>query len=83
MTLEEAIQHCEEVAEEQRKMYRLCPVTDYGCDGIKYCKSMYPKHDGCLKRAEEHRQLAEWLKDYKRLREKEYMDNWARDSSYG
>lgn len=45
MTLDEAIKHCEEVA-------------DYDCYGEKQ-----------LKCAEEHRQLAEWLKELKRLRE--------------
>ena len=57
MTLEEAIVHCEEVANDRA-----------GC---------------CEDCAEEHRQLAEWLKDYKRLKEKEYFDRWAQDSSYG
>lgn len=43
LTLDEAIAHCEEVA-------------DYDCydDDQRRC-------------AEEHRQLAEWLEDYKRL----------------
>lgn len=69
MTLDEAIRHAEEVAEEQEKLYRLCPVTDHGCKGDKYCNLMNHEYDGCLKCAEEHRQLAEWLKDYKRLLE--------------
>lgn len=43
MTLDEAIIHCEEIADR-------CDVTD-----------------GNVKCANEHRQLAEWLKDYKRL----------------
>ena len=43
MKLEDAIQHCEEVANDRA-----------GC---------------CEDCAEEHRQLAEWLKDYKRLLE--------------
>ena len=38
MTLDEAIIHAEEVAEEQKKLYKLCPVTDYGCKGDKHCK---------------------------------------------
>ena len=53
MTLEEAIKHAEEVAEEHTKYNR------YG--GFESC-------DEC---AEEHRQLAEWLKDYKRLLEQQ------------
>ena len=51
MTLDEAIKHAEEVAEEHTKYNR------YG--GFESC-------DEC---AEEHRQLAKWLKDYKRLLE--------------
>ena len=65
MTIDEAIKHAEEVAEEQKKLYRLCPVTDYGCKGDKHCKSMNYEYDGCLKCAKEHRQLAEWLKELK------------------
>ena len=54
MTLDEAIQHCEEKAKEQRieANYRIPPKTD------------------CLKCAEEHEQLAEWLKELKAYKEK-------------
>lgn len=45
MTLEEAILHCEEVADR-------CAVTD----GNRKCEI-------------EHRQLAEWLRELKKLRE--------------
>lgn len=69
MTLDEAIKHCEKVAEEQEKLYKLCPVTDYGCKGDKHCRSMSYEYDGCLKCAEEHRQVAEWLKELKMYRE--------------
>jgi len=64
--LDEAIKHAEEVAEEQIK---LCKRYD---DASGYSRS----HDEtirtadakrCKKCAKEHRQLAEWLKDYKRL----------------
>lgn len=53
MTLDEAIKHAEEVAEEHTKYNR------YG--GFESC-------DECAK---EHRRLAKWLKDYKRLLEQE------------
>ena len=53
MTLDEAIKHCEEVAEEHTKYNR------YG--GFESC-------DECAK---EHRQLANWLKELKQLREQE------------
>ena len=47
MTLDEAIKHAEEVAEEKR----------------------------CEKCAKEHRQLAEWLKELKQLREQELCED--------
>lgn len=59
MTIEEAIEHCEEVAQENEKQFNGCPMKyegAYANNGKTACKC-----------AEEHRQLAEWLKDYKRL----------------
>ena len=52
MTLEEAIKHCEEVAENQEWM-----AENYNDDsmGAKLCEEC----------ASEHRQLAEWLKRLK------------------
>ena len=57
MTLEEEIQHCEEVAEAEEQKY-------------KDWKGDYPhlkKIDSCLECAKEHRQLAEWLKALKEI----------------
>ena len=54
MKLEDAIQHCEEVAERNENTCK----AKVNLDLKKYRKC-----------AEEHRQLAEWLKDYKRLLE--------------
>ena len=60
MTLDEAIRHCEEVAEEKEaQAWEAQLQEEYRT--IKSCK-------GC---AEEHRQLAEWLKELKQLREQE------------
>lgn len=57
MTLDEAIKHAEEVAEQNEglceRIHPAMQLSNYG------------------KCAEEHRQLAEWLKDYKRLLEQE------------
>lgn len=79
MTLDEAIKHAEEVAEEQEALYGLCPASEseiFHCDGIKDCKTLKNgKNKGCQKCAEEHRQLAAWLKDYKRLLEREHCDD--------
>lgn len=58
MTREEAIKHCEEVAEAEEQKY-------------KEWKGDYPhlkKIDSCLECAKEHRQLAEWLRELRKLR---------------
>ena len=58
MTIDEAIKHAEKVAENQEFLWK-----DYGDDSMnaRLCKEC----------AEEHKQLAEWLKDYKRLLEQQ------------
>lgn len=53
MTLEEAIDHAEEVAKIE-----------------------------CGKCAEEHRQLAEWLRELKKLREQSKKGKWIRDGHH-
>lgn len=58
MNLNEAIKHAEEVAEEKEAKVWF----DDGNEKIE---------NSCVACAEEHRQLAEWLKDYKRLLEQE------------
>lgn len=58
MTLDEAIKHAEEVTEEKKaQAWEAQLQEEYG--KIKSCKEC----------AEEHRQLAEWLKELKQLRE--------------
>ena len=54
MTLDEAIRHCEEVAEEKEQEAKEAHVLS-GMD--------------CMECAEEHRQLAEWLKELKTYQE--------------
>ena len=66
MTLDEAIAHCEEVAEEKQK--QADGNIQFVKDNIQYL------YDGkeyreCCECAKEHRQLAEWLKELKRHRE--------------
>lgn len=79
MTIGEAIRHCEEVAEEQEKLYRICPASESDmshCDGTKDCRTLKNgKNKGCQKCAAEHRQLANWLKELKQLREQEPCDD--------
>ena len=69
MTIDEAIAHAREVAEEQRELFRLCPYPSQECNGADICKCLKNKHDGCIKCAEEHEQLAEWLEELKAYRE--------------
>jgi hypothetical protein len=65
MTIDEAIKHAEEVAEKQKSDWAQCPRSEQEpkCSGLGICT--IDKSDGCLKSAEEHRQVAEWLKELK------------------
>ena len=54
MTLDEAIEHCEEVAKENRELFEKIGTSSYDEDG-----------DNCLECAKAHEQLAEWLKELK------------------
>lgn len=68
MTLDEAIKHAEEVVEEQDKLCKRYDVASgYTRSHNEDLRS--PNAKKCAKSAEEHRQIAEWLKDYKRLKE--------------
>ena len=63
MTIDEAIRHAEKAAEQQmQKIDNLSDIPRFGSsDGdIKLIEK-------CEECAEQHRQLAEWLRDYKRL----------------
>lgn len=63
MTLDEAIKHAEEVAEKNEGL----------CNQI-HPAAQWRDYGKC---ASEHRQLADWLKDYKRLKEQEpKTGNW-------
>lgn len=65
MTLDEAIKHCEEVAEELRNV-------DMGELDTLYCgdtECIEARKNDCIECASEHKQLAEWLKELKQLRE--------------
>lgn len=58
MTLDEAIEHAEEVAEQN-----------------EWFEKNYLESIQCRKCAEEHRQLAEWLRELKQLRDRYMSDN--------
>lgn len=51
MNLDKAIKRAKEVASEQKRRSGLCTTSDNECD----------KFSSCIKCAEEHEQLAEWL----------------------
>lgn len=51
MTIDEAIKHCEEVAEKNEEMCRVEELMGLGLQNAEMMKC-----------AREHRQLAEWLK---------------------
>lgn len=55
MTIEETIECCEEMAEDLEERSKIARMADH-----KY--AIY-----CKERAENNRQFAEWLKDYKKL----------------
>lgn len=71
MNLDEAIKRAKEVASEQKRRSGLCTTSDNECD----------KFSSCIKCAEEHEQLAEWLiqlKEYQKL-EKRLKDIFGGD----
>ena len=73
LSIDEAIAHAREVAEEQRETFRLCPYPSQECNGADICKCLKNKHDGCLKCAEEHEQIANWLEELKDYQDKNKM----------
>lgn len=63
MTIDDAIKHAEEVAENNERRaesVRNRPISS---------ADFYHEEESCSKCATEHRQLAEWLKELKQLRE--------------
>ena len=62
MTLEEAIKHCEEVAESEERKARLYQRPN------KEIKGSGKRYLSCIECASEHRQLAQWLKELKKYR---------------
>ena len=69
LDLESAIKHCEEVAEENTKACdrNICFQNEY--NNIE-CDECYIER--CNKYASEHRQLAEWLRELKAYRERDF-----------
>ena len=70
MTIDEAIKHAEEVMVENLEKTKDRNASD-------------PIAINCFECADEHRQLAEWLKDYKRLLEQEpKTGHWIYQKGY-
>lgn len=63
MTLDEAIKHAEEVAEAEERSAKLHQRPDKGVKGSG------KRYLSCIECANDHRQLAEWLRELKKLRE--------------
>lgn len=64
MTLDEAIKHCEEVAKQNRELAR--KITKDQC----LYTDRFDEY-ACIKCAKAHEQLAEWLKELKKYKEKD------------
>ena len=62
MSIDEAIAHARVVASEQKRRSGICVQNNSECD----------KFSACLKCAEEHEQLAEWLEELKKRRNEDY-----------
>lgn len=78
MTIDEAIKHCEEVAEEQeqkakdkRRLEDNMVELYHSCGGQG--SADYREAEACAECASEHRQLAEWLRELKAYRDKDMM----------
>lgn len=68
LDLESAIKHCGEVAEKNENNAQLWHKQTKNRI-VDFCDKAIQAENDCIKCAEEHRQLAEWLKELKQLRE--------------
>lgn len=70
MKIEEAIKHAEEVAKEKENIIKETYAT------FHEDRPLFEEEENeCKKCAEEHRQLAEWLKELKQLREQKHCED--------
>ena len=71
MTLDEDIKHCNEVAEEQEKAAKEWHENQVRkCELVRFAEMDYTHENECKECAKEHRQLTEWLRQLKKLKEK-------------
>ena len=74
--LDEMIKHCEEVAEAEERSAKLHQKPDKGVKGSG------KRYLSCLECANEHRQIAEWLKKLQAYEEAKEEIIRTRDSGY-
>ena len=72
MSIDEAIVHAREVANEQKRRSGICVQNNSECD----------KFSACLKCSEEHEQLAEWLEELKIYQQHEIICNKGYNAGY-
>ena len=77
MTINEAIKHAEEVAEKFESLHERYENMDE--DRLLF----RVEENECKNCANEHRQLAEWLKELKQLRKQEKTGHWIDHSDEG
>lgn len=70
MTLDVAIKHCEEVAESKERQAQKWDALTNKNNDYNFEKKK------CIECANEHRQLAEWLKELKELRKHRSKGHW-------
>ena len=70
LSIDEAIAHARDVANEQKRRSGICIHNDSECD----------KFSDCIKCSEEHKQLAEWLEELKFIRQwkSDVMDEFCK-----
>ena len=70
LSIDEAIAHARDVANEQKRRSGICIQNDSECD----------KFSACLKCSEEHKQLADWLEELKFLKQwkQDIMDSFCK-----
>lgn len=71
LSIDEAIAHAKEVANEQKRRSGICVQNNSECD----------KFSACLKCSEEHEQLADWLEELKEMRKNQgqIADFWYQE----
>lgn len=77
MTLEETIEYYEKLSKEyEKEAIAWHEVQVRKCELIRFAEMDYTFENKCKKCAEECKQLAEWLKELKKYREKDRYNNY-------